>query len=46
MSIGREEHEARPGQWGAVIVAWALVSTPLAWGFWMTFRKALLLFGH
>ncbi len=35
-----------PGQWGLVAVAWTLVSAPLAWGVWMTFQKALLLFSH
>ena len=31
-------------QWPLVIVAWALVGIPLAWGIWMTLRKAMALF--
>lgn len=42
------EHEAgsgrRPGQWGLVALAWALVGIPLLWGVWNTLVKASALF--
>ncbi len=34
----------RRGQWPMVIAAWLLVGIPLAWGIWMTLKKATLLF--
>ena len=46
MTPETEDAESRPGQWGLVVLAWALVATPLAWGVLMTFRKAMLLFNH
>lgn len=33
-----------PGNWIAVILAWLAVGLPLAWGVFMTFKKAALLF--
>jgi len=33
-----------PGNWMAVILAWLAVGLPLAWGVFMTFKKAALLF--
>jgi hypothetical protein len=31
-------------QGAAVALAWILVGLPLAWGVWMTVRKAMMLF--
>jgi hypothetical protein len=36
--------EIRPGNWGAVVVAWIMVGVPLAWGVFQTLKKAALLF--
>jgi hypothetical protein len=33
-----------PSSWALVVVAWLLVGLPLAWGVYMTFKKALVLF--
>lgn len=33
-----------PGSWVLMILAWAAVGLPLAWGVFMTFKKAALLF--
>lgn len=33
-----------PESWALVAVAWVLVGIPLAWGVWMTLKKATLLF--
>ncbi len=30
--------------WALVIISWLAVGLPLAWGVWMTVKKALLLF--
>ncbi len=32
------------GQWGLVLLAWALVGVPLLWGVWNTLLKAVTLF--
>jgi len=32
------------GQWGLVVLAWALVGVPLLWGIWNTLLKAAPLF--
>ncbi len=36
--------EQPPGQWGLVVVSWALVVAPLLWGVWNTLVKASALF--
>jgi len=35
---------AKSGGWLPVALAWAAVGIPLAWGVFMTFKKAALLF--
>jgi hypothetical protein len=37
---------SKPGaaNWALVAIAWTLVGVPLAWGVFMTFKKALPLF--
>lgn len=43
--MGHEtETPASSGSWLLVAISWAAVSLPLAWGIWMTAKKALLLF--
>ncbi len=38
-------HGATAGSsWIAVALAWLAVGIPMAWGVWMTLKKALLLF--
>ena len=39
-----EGGERPAGQWGLVILAWALVGIPLLWGIWNTLVKASALF--
>jgi hypothetical protein len=34
----------KPESWVLVAIAWVLVGIPLAWGVWMTLKKATLLF--
>jgi hypothetical protein len=36
---------APAGQTLLLVLSWAAVGVPLAWGVWMTVKKALLLFG-
>ena len=40
------EPEVRPSpeSWVLVAIAWLAVGIPLAWGVWMTLKKAALLF--
>lgn len=39
------DDRGRPaGQWGLVVVSWALVGIPLIWGVWNTLVKASALF--
>lgn len=38
------QSEPRRGASGALILAWAFVGIPLAWGVFMTLRNALALF--
>lgn len=40
-----ENRKTRSADWGLVVLAWALVSIPLAWGVLMTLKKAAQLFG-
>ena len=35
---------AGSAQWIVVALCWAAVGIPLAWGVWMTVKKAMLLF--
>ena len=37
--------QAPAGQTLLLVLSWAAVGLPLAWGVWMTVKKALLLFG-
>ncbi len=44
MAAEQEQTELRPRAWGPVIVAWIVVCAPLAWGVFMTLKKAAQLF--
>ncbi len=44
MAENDPETGGRPGQWGLVLLAWALVGVPLLWGVWNTLIKASALF--
>jgi hypothetical protein len=39
-----EERATGSTSWFAVAVAWLAVGIPMAWGVWMTLKKAALLF--
>lgn len=38
------EWHPSPGSWLYVVLAWALVAVPLAWGIFKTLQKAAVLF--
>jgi hypothetical protein len=44
MTDGQQPDRPSPASWVLVILAWAAVGLPLAWGVFMTFKKAALLF--
>lgn len=44
MTNGSEQPRPSPGSWVLVVIAWALVGIPLAWGVSKTLQTAVRLF--
>ena len=44
MTNGSEQSRPSPGSWVLVVIAWALVGIPLAWGVSKTLQTAVRLF--